>query len=43
MSATFAYVANRQNGMLRNRNLNYGPLGGGSASLPFSPWVSRRK
>ena len=37
MSATAAYVANRQNGMLRNRNLNYGPLGGGSASLPFFP------
>ena len=35
MSATVAYVANRQNGMLRNRNINYGPLGGGSASLPF--------
>ena len=35
--ATVAYVANRQNGMLRNRNLNYGPLGGGSASLPFFP------
>ena len=37
MSATVAYVANRQNGMTRNLNLNYGPLGGGSASLPFFP------
>ena len=37
MSVTVAYVANRQNGMLRNRNLNYGPLGGGYASLPFFP------
>ena len=37
MSATFAYVANRQNGMTRNLNLNYGVLGGGSASLPFFP------
>ena len=37
MSATIAYVANRQNGMTRNLNLNYGPLGGGSASLPFFP------
>jgi hypothetical protein len=36
MSATFAYVANRQNGMTRNRNLNYGTLGGGAASLPFN-------
>lgn len=36
MSATIAYVANRQNGMTRNLNLNYGVLGGGSASLPFS-------
>ena len=37
MSATIAYVANRQNGMTRNLNLNYGRLGGGSASLPFFP------
>jgi outer membrane receptor protein involved in Fe transport len=37
MSVTAAYVANRQNGMLRNRNINYGVLGGGSASLPFFP------
>ena len=37
MSATFAYVANRQNGMLRNRNVNYGTLGGGAASQPFFP------
>jgi hypothetical protein len=37
MSATVAYVANRQNGMLRNRNVNYGTLGGGGASQPFFP------
>ena len=37
MSATVAYVANRQNGMLRNRNVNYGTLGGGAASQPFFP------
>lgn len=37
MSATAAYVANRQNGMTRNRNVNYGQLGGGSASQPFFP------
>ncbi len=37
MSATAAYVANRQNGMLRNRNVNYGTLNGGAASQPFFP------
>ena len=37
MSATVAYVANRQNGMTRNRNVNYAPLNGGSASQPFFP------
>ena len=37
MSATVAYVANRQNGMTRLRNVNYGQLGGGSASQPFFP------
>ena len=37
MSATVAYVANRQNGMLRNRNVNYGTLSGGAASQPFFP------
>jgi Carboxypeptidase regulatory-like domain/TonB dependent receptor-like, beta-barrel len=37
MSATVAYVANRQNGMTRNRNVNYGTLGGGAASQPFNP------
>ena len=37
MSATVAYVANRQNGMMRNRNVNYGTLGGGAASQPFFP------
>lgn len=37
MSATVAYVANRQNGMTRNRNVNYGTLGGGAASQPFFP------
>ena len=37
MSVTVGYVANRQNGMMRNRNVNYGQLGGGSASQPFFP------
>ena len=35
MSVQAGYVANRQNGMLRNRNVNYGRLGGGAASQPF--------
>ncbi len=36
-SVQIGYVANRQNGMTRNRNVNYGKLGGGSASQPFQP------
>jgi outer membrane receptor protein involved in Fe transport len=35
MSVNVGYVANRQNGMTRNRNINYGQLGGGLASQPF--------
>ena len=35
MSLQVGYVANRQNGMTRNRNVNYGQLGGGAASQPF--------
>ncbi len=35
-SVQVGYVANRQNGMTRNRNLNFGTLGGGSASQPFN-------
>jgi hypothetical protein len=37
MAINVAYVATRQNGITRNRNLNYGQLGGGSASQPFFP------
>jgi hypothetical protein len=37
MSVTLGYVANRQKGMLRNMNKNYGQLGGGAASQPFQP------
>jgi hypothetical protein len=37
MSVNAAYVANRQNGITRNQNLNYGQLGGGAASQPFQP------
>jgi outer membrane receptor protein involved in Fe transport len=36
-SIQVGYVANRQNGMTRNRNVNYGTLGGGAASQPFNP------
>lgn len=32
---TLGYVANRQNGMTRSQNLNYGTLGGGTASQPY--------
>jgi hypothetical protein len=35
LSGQIGYVANRQNGMVRNHNENYGQLGGGSASQPF--------
>lgn len=37
MSVTLGYVANRQTGMLRNINKNYGQIGGGAASQPFQP------
>jgi hypothetical protein len=37
MSAQIAYVANRQDGMTRLKNLNYGQLGGGAASQPLQP------
>src|SRR5262245_1612926 len=37
MSVQLGYVANRQNDITRNRNLNYGQLGGGAASQPFFP------
>jgi hypothetical protein len=37
MAINVGYVANRQTGITRNRNLNYGQLGGGSASQPFFP------
>jgi hypothetical protein len=36
MSAQIGYVANRQDGMVRNTNLNYGQVGGGPASQPFN-------
>jgi hypothetical protein len=35
-SLTMGYVANRQRGMTRNLNENYGRLGGGTASQPFA-------
>jgi hypothetical protein len=35
-SFTLGYVANRQNGMTRAMNQNYGQLGGGTASQPYS-------
>jgi hypothetical protein len=34
-SLTLGYVANRQNGITRSQNLNYGTLGGGTASQPY--------
>ncbi len=34
-SLTLGYVANRQDGMTRSQNLNYGTLGGGTASQPY--------
>ena len=34
-SIQVAYVANRQSGLTRNENVNYGTLGGGAASQPF--------
>src|SRR5687767_4086474 len=35
-SLTLGYVANRQNGLTRSVNQNYGQLGGGTASQPYS-------
>ena len=35
-SLTLGYVANRQNGMTRAVNQNYGQLGGGTASQPYA-------
>jgi hypothetical protein len=35
-SLTLGYVANRQNGMTRAQNQNYGQLGGGTNSQPYS-------
>ena len=35
-SIQVAYVANRQNNIVRLQNLNYGQLGGGAASQPFN-------
>ena len=34
-SLTLGYVANRQNGITRSLNQNYGQLGGGNASQPY--------
>src|SRR6185369_4707322 len=36
-SINVAYVANRQNNLVRLQNLNYGQLNGGTASQPFQP------
>ena len=35
-SAQIGYVANRQEGLTRLENLNYGQIGGGAASQPFN-------
>jgi hypothetical protein len=35
-TAQIGYVGNRQNNMVRNQNINYSPIGGGNASLPFN-------
>jgi hypothetical protein len=35
MSVQVGYVANRQNDITRNQNLNYGLIGGGAASQPY--------
>ena len=35
MSVQVGYVANRQNDITRNENLNYGQIGGGAASQPY--------
>ena len=36
LSAQVGYVANRQNDMTMQQNLNYGQIGGGAASQPFN-------
>jgi hypothetical protein len=36
LSAQIGYVANRQNQMTMQQNLNYGQIGGGAASQPFN-------
>lgn len=36
LTAQIGYVGNRQNGMTRSQNLNYGQIGGGPASQPFN-------
>jgi hypothetical protein len=35
LSAQIGYVANRQDDITRNQNLNYGQIGGGAASQPY--------
>ena len=35
LSVQVGYVANRQNDITRNENLNYGQIGGGAASQPY--------
>lgn len=35
LSVQIGYVANRQNKITRNQNLNYGQIGGGAASQPY--------
>jgi hypothetical protein len=36
ITAQIGYVGNRQRNIARNQNLNYSPIGGGNASLPFN-------
>jgi hypothetical protein len=36
LSVQLGYVANRQRNMTRSQNINYGRIGGGSASQPFN-------
>jgi hypothetical protein len=36
LNVTLGYVANRQNDLTRQINLNYGQIGGGAASQPFN-------
>jgi hypothetical protein len=35
-TAQVGYVGNRQRNMVRSQNINYSPIGGGNASLPFN-------